>query len=294
MAEIVKVYYMSASGERVDFQMDRTILAGMCGTHVERTVRIKSANFHNWTFEVESQEQEQGEIPLRFFRRSAAYQAQLYIGGPIERRKSIVDDMHTVFERDVRANTPGKLFWKDYYISCVIISSSTYPDNKNGVTVNDVEIYSPYPYWTKDVITTFEKGDSPALHAEFLDYDYEFDYDYTPSMETAGTVTNAGTAAAPIIIKFYGYAVNPQISIGGNVYGILGTILDGEVATFDTLAKTVTVKNAKGKVRSVFNDRKKTGKEFDPIPIGESAVLWPGTYKVEVTVMQERSEPGWT
>lgn len=294
MAEIVKVYYLSAAGDRIDFQMDRTTLAGMCGTYIERTVRIKSANFHNWTFEVETQEQEQGELPLRFFRRSAAYEAQLYIGGPIERRKNLIDNMHAVFERDVRATTLGKLFWRDYYIPCVILSSSTYPDNKNGVTVNDVQIYSPYPYWTKDIVTTFEKGESPALQAEYLDYTYDFEYDYTPTRETAGTLTNEGTAAAPMIIRFYGYAVNPEITIGGNTYGILGTILDGEVATYNTLSKTVTVTDVNRKNRSIFNDRKKTGQEFAYLPIGESSVLWPGIYKVEVTVMQERSEPGWT
>jgi len=294
MAEIVKVYYLSADGNRVDFQMDRSILAGMCGTHVEHTVRIKSANFHNWTFEVEAQEREQGEIPLRFFRRAASYQAMLYIDGPIERRKKIVDDMHTVFERDVRATTPGKLFWRDYYIPCVIISSSTYPDNKNGVTVNEVDIYSPYPYWTKDVVKTFAKGEDPASQSEFLDYTFDYEYDYTPTKETAGTVTNAGTAAAPMQIRFYGYAVNPEITIGGNLYGINTTVLDGEVATLDTLSKTVTITNARGRTRSVFNDRRKTGHEFDYLPIGESAVLWPGTYKVEVTIMQERSEPGWS
>ena len=294
MAEIVQVYYRASTGEEFPFQMERNVPAGMCGVFREKTVRIKTANFHNWNFEIETQELDQGERVLRSFRRGASYQTQLYIGGPIENRKDLIDTMHAAFERDVRALTPGRLYWRDYYITCFIMASSTYPDNAAGVTVNDIDIYAAYPFWIKEEAYSFDKSSGSGTSSGFLDYNIAYQYDFTTDIDSVGTVENDGTIAAPMLITFFGPANNPKISIGGNIYQINLPVPDGGTGVIDTLHKTVTVTNAAGEVENAFNYRRKTGSEFAPIPIGTTEVIWPGDYDVEITVMKERSEPAWT
>lgn len=293
MAEVVKVYYQASDGTEYPFQMERNVPAGMCGVFRERTIRIKTANFHNWNYEFESQDLAQGERILRAFRRGASYQTQLYIDGPIENRKDLIDTMHAAFERDIRAMTPGRLYWRDYYISCFIAASSTYPDNAAGVTVNDIDIYAAYPYWIKEEASQLKKK-SASEEPEYLDYTFDYLYDFTPVTEKTGLIRNDGTVAAPMRITFFGPANNPKITIGGNTYQIGLPISEGGTGTIDTLNKTVTVTDPDGNTENAFNYRRKTGTEFDPVPIGTSEAVWPGSYDVEVVVMKERSEPAWT
>ena len=293
MAEIVKVYYKASNGTEYPLQMTRALPAPGCGVELERTIRIKSANFHNWNYEPETQVQALGVKALRFYKQPASYQAQLYIDGPIEDRKKIIERMHAAFERDIRALTPGRLYWRESYITCFILASSTYPEPGSRITVNDIEIWCPYPLWIRERTKTFRKADDPAATAPFLDYTYDFMYDYTPDVSATGTIQNDGTAAAPMKIIFHGPADYPKIIIGGNTYQVNVTLAEGETAEYDTLEKTITVTNVDGISRNAFNMRGKTGKEFDPIPIGTIGVEWPGRYDVTVTVLQERSEPSW-
>ena len=284
MAEIVSVVYTASDGTTWPFQM-------------EKLIRIKKANFHNWTYNPNTRKRRFGVRVLNFGKAPAAYQTTLYFGGSVEYRKKTIDDFHTVCERDIRKNIPGRLTWGNYYIDCFIRSSSTYPEEHNEWTINDVEIYCPYPFWIEPAIFEFYKaGDTEdSAQSSWLDYDYGYDYDYSPREAGAGYVINNAPGDANFRITFFGAAINPYVYIGDTKYAVNVTLSEGEYLTIDSMDQKVLRHLQGGATVNAFNDREKGETSiFTPIPVGRTNVIWPAQFGVEIMIYQERSEPAWT
>lgn len=282
MAEIVNVTYTASDGTVWPFQM-------------ERLIRIKTANFHNWTYTPDTLKRRFGVRVLRFGKAPAAYKTKLYFGGAVEDRKAWIDNFHTECERDIRKNSVGRLTWGKYYIECFIRASSTFPEERSGYTANEVEVYAPYPFWIEPAIYNFYKSEGEEGQSEWLDYEYGYNYDYSPRGAGAGYVMNNAPGDANFRITFYGPALNPYVYIGETRYAMNLTLSDNEYLVIDSTQKTVILHMAGGTEVNAFNDRVKDDTSiFTPIPIGHQNVIWPGTFGMEILVYQERSEPAWT
>lgn len=303
MAEIVNVIYRASSGKEYPFQM-------------EKTVRIKSANFHNWAYTPDVLARRFGESVLRFGKEAAAYDSTLYVSGPIEERRELLKEMHTAFERDIRKAQMGRLFWGDSYIDCYIRTSSTYPESKGlSYTVNDIEIYCPYPFWIEPkeyeftpttpgggtaivgsaiVGTATVVDDSEEVVMDFLDYPHGYNYDYSPDASGVKNIINDAPAEAPFIMVIYGPAVNPYFYVGDRQYIVYTNLQQGEYLTIDTQKKKVYRTAVNGQIINEFNNRGKTSSIFEPIPEGSQKVIWPATFGMTLTLLKERSEPVWS
>ena len=91
----------------------------------------------------------------------------------------------------------------------------------------------------------------------------------------------------------FGPVVNPQITIGKNIY-MVNIILEGaEYLTIDTRTKTIIKTMANGDAVNAFHCRKKGSAFFGKIEPGMNRVSWTGKFVFSVSIYDERSEPKW-
>lgn len=291
----VNVNYRTSTGDEYEFQTD-----GL--------VKIRSANFHEWEYVPDVIERRYGERVLRFGKEAAAYTAKLYLSGPRIARRDFMKQLHTAFERDIRRATPGRLFWGDSYIDCFVRSSSTYAEEEHSE--NDIEIYAPLPFWIEPTEYQFVKSfEGNALvgsaivgsssigngsSSEFLDYPFDYSFDYANHGIGTQIITNDSPAAAPFKMVIFGPVANPYFYVGGKYYGVTTLVADGEYLTIDSQNKTIIRTMIDGTKVNEFNNRSKQTSVFDPIPEGNTKIIWPATFGMTLTLLKERSEPVWS
>lgn len=280
MAEIIDVTYTASDSTVFHLQ-------------AEKLTRIKTANFHNWTYEPETMDRRFGGRVIGWKKFPAAYQTQLYFGGAIEDRKELIDRFHTKIERDIRALKPGRVQWLNWYIDCYIRSSSTYPDD-SGYTVNDIEIYVPHPFWIKARDYSFARQERDPASEEWLDYPIGYEYDYTPEPVGTGTIVNESPGGADFKIVFYGPVVAPEVIIDGIRRAVDVVADEGDNVVIDSRDRTVILNRENGDKMNAFGYRSKDQPIFTEIPEGPSQLSWSGTFAFDLTIYEERSEPSWT
>ena len=126
-------------------------------------IRTKTANYHKWNWGVNGTTLQYGIRVSDFKRDPATYETKLIMHGSYTQRKALLDALHDDFELDVRNMTLGRIVWGDYYIDCYILMSSTYPDENNVWTDNDLTIYCPYPFWIREEARSFYPQESPGV-----------------------------------------------------------------------------------------------------------------------------------
>lgn len=257
-------------------------------------VLIRSANFHSWEFEAEAIDRRNGVRVSRFRRAAANYETIIYFGGSSYSRRARIDAFHSAIERDVRERTPGRLTWRDWYLDCYIISSSTHPEQDTNYTANDVTLYAPYPFWIKPETISFEAQEYDPSQSTWLDYDYGYDYDYTPDPVGVSQIVVDTPGSSDFRLVMFGPVAPPAVKIGG-IWRSADVALDtDDYLTIDSRAKTVIITRSNGDIVNAFNYRNKAESIFTPLPVGTSEIIWSGEFGFDLTVFKERSEPAWT
>lgn len=197
-------------------------------------------------------------------------------------------------ETDINARKPGKIYVGDYYTNAYITGSkkSKYLIEKRVCKI-DLTITSDNPAWYREKQYTFlpGSGDNSAL-AGGVDYPFDYAHDYALALVGRRVVNEAiGSSAFRLLI--YGEAVNPTVVIGGNLYGINGTVKRGETLLIDSLTKTITLTTAAGAKINWFDKRVRESYIFEPILAGSSIVSWLAVFGFDLTIIEERSEPRW-
>ena len=95
-------------------------------------------------------------------------------------------------------------------------------------------------------------------------------------------------------LTVYGPAVNPSVTIAGNVYAVQVSLTASQRLEIDPAARTIRVIGSLGEAVSVFDLRDKAHDIFAPVPAGESTLLYSGEYALTVTLIQQRSQLKWT
>ena len=125
------------------------------------------------------------------------------------------------------------------------------------------------------------------------DYTFDHAYDYATKIY-GGTIHCDSVGKNEFRLLIQGEAVNPYIIIGDNEYQINGTVGEGETLLIDSMAKTITLTTASGSTVNWFDKRSRDSYIFEPIPPGDSDVLWNGLFRFDLTIIEKRSEPLWT
>ena len=256
-------------------------------------LKVMESNFHSSGWTPEGREIEYGLRVSRFKREPVTYQAQLVLMGTQEENFTLLDAFHDARVFDIRNRRPGKVYWNSYYAECYITSIDPQPDEFRQKV--NIEVYCPYPFWIKEEVVKFYDSAS-YMDSGFLDYEYDYNHDYKGRTAGEGRITNDTSVPCKIKIMIYGPATNPRISIAGQHYSVLCTLVEGEILTIDQVNGTVireTGELGNRKKINEFNNRSKEESIFTPVPIGQSVVNWSGKFYFEITMYKERDEAKW-
>ena len=254
-------------------------------------LRVKDGNFHNYAWQPQTVSALLGESVKGFGKKALHYSTTLAFRGSDQQRRADLNAFRAATETDIISMTPGKLQWQEDYIQCYIVASSTYPsDDTPTMTLDEVDIYAPYPFWFRDVKKSFF---GQTASGTFLDYPYDYDYDYYQGVIGYDIFISGHYAPSEFTMMIYGAAVNPMITIGGQVYGIYDTLAAGDYAEIDSRSHTVTKYASGGTKTNIFDLRTKAASIFNRMPAGDFGVSWSGAFGFDIILHEERSEPEW-
>ena len=198
-----------------------------------------------------------------------------------------------VFEKDVLAKEPGRIYIGDYYLRCYVtgLAKTDYLIHK-GYMILSATVQTDFPAWIKESTTVF--GASAGGDESFLDFPYDFPYDFKSTLVNS-VVTNTGFTGANFRIVIYGQVTNPTLHIGGHEYSVNVEVGEGEYLTIDSVSKTIVLTQGGGEEVNCFNLRNKDSYIFQKIPAGDNAITSPNDHiYFDITILDERSEPKWT
>ena len=207
-----------------------------------------------------------------------------------EEFNAIMYAMHRIFEKDVRNMTPGKIWWNGFYKEGFVYSTSNddYEELFESVE-HKIEFLSVNPSWIRK--TTYQYR-AQMNETGTLDYPRDYGYDYDRS-EIIEILNNQCIGESNFELIFYGAAVNPQITIGENTYGLETTLKDGEYATVNSITKKIRQYSVTGEETNIFDKRDRENNIFQKMPEGTLPVLRSKDMQVDITLYDERGEPEW-
>ena len=203
---------------------------------------------------------------------------------------NIMNRLMELADRDIIAKLPGRIIAGDYYLDCYLFASekSRY-DLKDGVFYADLTVVTDKPSWIRETTQVFNNqsgGDG------FLDYPYDHPYDFT-SPSKIRRLENLGFWDSDFKLIIYGEVTDPTIFIAGHEYSVSGHVGAREYLEIDSREKTVVLVRNNGDRVNWFCYRNKESYIFQKMPPGVSTVSWQGTYRFDVVLFEERSEPKW-
>lgn len=208
----------------------------------------------------------------------------------IEARNKLLE----VTEKDVLALQHGRIIVGDYYFKCFVTKSKKqdYLTTKRHMTLK-LTLTSDFPYWVRESTHVFRKVGTPGSGGQNLDMFYDHPFDYFSGMGNK-TLKNTGFVPTNFKMIVYGACVNPAVYIAGHLYQVNCELNYGEYLTIDSVSKTIFKTANDGTLTNLFNLRNRDSYVFEPVPAGESQVIWEGDFGVDVILLEERSEPKWT
>lgn len=200
-----------------------------------------------------------------------------------------------IAEVDIEAMIPGRIIVGEYYTNGYITASvkSSYNIKKRFCKI-ELTMTSDDPVWYREELYSFfSEGAtvSPNSGSDAIDYPWDYKWEYSPAANSIVCDTVRDNA---FIMRIYGEITNPAVTIGGHLYSVNGTVKAGENLLINSLTKTITLTKATGEKENWFDMRNRSSYIFEPIPPGQHLVVKNGTFGVDLTVIEKRSEPKWT
>lgn len=199
--------------------------------------------------------------------------------------------METV-EKDVLAMKHGRVVIGDYYYRCFVTKSQkkNYHFGKH-YAIFTLTLVSDFPFWVKETTHIFRK--TTEAKGKNLDYPHDHSFDYFSGMGNKEMV-NTDFWSTNFRMIIYGACKNPAVYVNGHAYQIFDVLENGEYITIDSITKKIYKTAVDGTQTNVFNLRNRDSYIFEKIPPGSSKVIWLGEFGVDITLLEERSEPKWT
>lgn len=198
---------------------------------------------------------------------------------------------------DINNVKMGRLYVGDYFLECYIVASGK-PRRylQTNKTMIECSILCEKGNWQKEDISIYRANvfNSQDEYGEIgFVYPYDYDFDYA-SKYGKDYLINESYMDTDFEITFYGAAVNPEITIGGNLYQMLVTLDVDDYLKINSKNMTCTLYHNDGTTENVFKHRNKDNDIYEKIKGGKNAVLLSGNANVDVKLFIERSEPKWS
>ena len=201
--------------------------------------------------------------------------------------------LYEVTDKDAISMKHGRIYIGDYYLRCYITKSQKkdYLNTDRYIRMT-LTLSTDFPMWIRETTNIFRK--SGAAGSGGTNFDYGFDYPFDYSSETAsGDLINTGIADTNFKMIIYGACVDPAVYINGHLYQVNCTVNSGEYLTIDSVTKKITLTDKKGVVSNVFKLRNRDSYIFQKIAAEVNAITWDGDFGIDITLLEERSEPLW-
>lgn len=198
-----------------------------------------------------------------------------------------------VVEKDVLAMQHGRIIIGNYYFKCFVTQSQkkNYLTSKRWMELT-LTLTSDFPYWVKETTHTF-RNIAEEGGGKNLDFAFDHPYDYFSGMGTKD-LNNSDFVGTNFRMVIYGACSHPAVYVSGHLYEVNCEVGANEHLTIDSVEKKVYITGNDGTVTNVFNLRNRDSYIFKKIPPGRNIVAWEGDFGVDITLLEERSEPKWT
>lgn len=205
---------------------------------------------------------------------------------------AMLNHLHETFEKDVRNNRQGQLFYNNEYINGFVISSKKDDLIEDKYVRISITFATGSPYWTSEEEYVYFPYETPIENLGFI---LPTKIPLWIKAILGSTLIEANPIAATrMLITFYGPCTDPEIQINGHTYAVSGTLVNGERYEIDQRNKTVTKIEIMGGRVNAFNLRGKVDSVFEPLKAGENVLYYDGTFELTIKLFNERSEPTWS
>lgn len=207
-----------------------------------------------------------------------------------QKANEIKNQFYEHFEIDILKKEKGYFEIGGYKYYCYAIKStkSKYLIDKRLLYL-DVGITTDDSYWIKETTYTADFSSSSTRTVT----KYPFTYPFTYSIPKTVSIVNGSFTDTDMIMRIYGRCTNPIVDISDNTYQLYVTLNAGEYAEIDTFKRTITKYSSNGMQSNIFNSRNKNYDTFKKIPQGSFDVTTVGAEKVDIVLIERRSEPKW-
>lgn len=196
-----------------------------------------------------------------------------------------------IFETDILAEVPGRLYIDEQYLRCYIKSSERENWETNQIIQCGFGVITDFPFWITEEKREFKISTEKEI-GEYLDFPFDFPFDLTGDEKGIGNIQLDHYAACDFLLTIYGPCLNPRIVIGNNLYEVKTKLDAGEYMLIDSRAGTVVRVRTNGvKVNEFYNRVTNPNSPFERIQPGYNLVSWDGSFGFDLLLYIERSTP---
>lgn len=206
-----------------------------------------------------------------------------------ENRKEIANHLFEVIEKDVLENEPGFISIGDYYLEGYFIAKEN-EKYESGVIIKMLMTFIATNRWMRK--TKYEYMPEESISEGDLDYPFDFPHDYKMH-RSSKKIINDGFMPCDFEIIFYGPQETPTIIINEHLYQVYTTLNANEYLIINSLNKTIYKVLNDGTKENVFNRRNKESYIFEQIAVGKATVTRDTDARLDITLIEQRSEPKW-
>lgn len=278
---MMEIYYLNAKGEKLNL--------------VEWPYRIQTGDFLNYKKSYSFLSSSYGGIIQGFNSDVSERNIVLTVSArTMDEYYSALNQFYDVVDSDVANLTPGRLYVNGQYIQCYIFGSEkTEWECGCNFLDNTISIVSGKPQWITESTKSFLPANKGTDYP-YLDYPYDYDHDYSPDVMPVEYINLEHYASCDYLLKIYGPAIDPAVTIGGIVRQVYTTLEAGQSLLIDSRDKTVKRVFSDGAILNEFNNRRRgTRSIFEPIMPGLNEIIWNNAFGFDLTLFIARSEPAW-
>lgn len=209
--------------------------------------------------------------------------------------KEHINELNDVILEDVMNGKKGKFYIDDYFLRCNITAVSQNECNyMNGIESFTLTLTSDSFCWIREETHSFVST-SAIESTDTKRYPYIYPYRYHPRIGTSD-LYNLMNIPTHYVIRIYGPASNPSITINRHVYQVFTNVERNEYLEIDYSSestRTISRYKRDGGHIDEFNNRSKQSTIFKQIDPGLQPIVWKGDFSFDVVLIDERSQPKW-
>lgn len=278
---MVKVYYKGSTGQIIDFASENF-----------KMLKETDLLSHKWNYSNNDYVAKIDSFSMEFVSRGFEVSVMAKNRADYEAALKRIND---VFEYDVMNLSIGRLYVGDSYIRCYVTECGleTFDRHKNRV-IKPYTIVAENGLWIKEALYSF-RNTSATMYSDDdgnLDYPHDYPYDFASSMNTK-QIVNGSIVNSDVKITVFGACSNPVITIGGHAYEVDVDVNTGEYLEINSVTKKCVKTKVNGEKVSCFNARNRDSYIYEQIKPGINTVIRNGSYGIDITIFEYRSEPEW-